>query len=85
MIVRSEPKICPSEIMQVIKSMAAYNFFKIYPEKKGKYFWGRKLWAQSFFVEAIGNANDEVIRKYVRGQLKEMDAQEEKWKQLKFL
>jgi putative transposase len=85
MIVKSEPKRCPSEIMQVIKSISARNFFKLHPEIKKKYFWGGKLWTQSFFVETIGNANDEVIRRYVRGQLKEMDAQEEKWKQLRLL
>jgi putative transposase len=85
MIVKSEPKRCPSEIMQVIKSISARNFFKLHPEIKKKYFWGGKLWTQSFFVGTIGNANDEVIRRYVRGQLKEMDAQEEKWKQLRLL
>lgn len=85
MVIKSEPKRCPSDIMQVIKSIAARNFFKMYPEIKKKYFWGGQLWTQSFFVETIGNANDEAICKYVRGQLKEMDAQEEKWKQLRFL
>lgn len=29
-------------------------------------------------METIGNANEDVIRKYVRNQLKEMDSQEEK-------
>ena len=43
MIVRSEPKTCPSEIMQVIKSIAARNFFKMHPEIKKKYFWGGDL------------------------------------------
>ena len=76
MVVRSEPKICPSSIMQIMKSISARNFFKLYPDIKKKYFWGGKLWTQSFFVETIGNANDEVIRKYVRDQLKKMDAQE---------
>lgn len=85
MVVRSEPKKCPSDIMQVIKSISARNFFETYPEIKKKYFWGGKLWTQSFFVETIGNANDEVILKYVRGQLKEMDAHEEKYRQLKLL
>lgn len=85
MVIRSEPKQCPSDIMQIIKSIAARNFFKMYPEIKKKYFWGGKLWTHSFFVETIGNANDEAIRKYVRGQLKEMDSQEERWKQLKLV
>ena len=83
MVVRSEPKICPSWIMQVIKSISARNFFKLHPEIKKKYFWGGKLWTQSFFVETIGNANEEAIRKYVRNQLSEMDKQEAKTKQLR--
>jgi len=85
MIVKSKPKKCPSIIMQIVKSISARNFFKLYPEIKKKYFWGGKLWTQSFFVETIGNVNDEVIRKYVRGQLKNMDTQEERSSQLGIL
>jgi len=85
MIIKSEPKQCPSSVMQIIKSISARSFFKLYPELKKKYFWGGKLWTQSFFVETIGNANDEVIRKYVRNQLKKMDTQEEWGKQLKIV
>ena len=85
MVVKSEPKRCPSKIMQIIKSLSARNFFKLYPDIKKKYFWGGKLWTQSFFVETIGNANEEVIRKYVRNQLKKMDAQELWSKQLKIV
>ena len=85
MIVKSEPKQCPSNIMQIIKSISARSFFGLYPEIKKKYFWGGKLWTQSFFVETIGNANDEVIRKYVRNQLREMDTQEVRAKQLRIV
>lgn len=83
MVVRSEPKSCPSEIMQIIKSLSARTFFKLYPDVKKKYFWGGKLWTQSFFVETIGNASEDVIRKYVRNQLKKMDAEEQRMLQLK--
>ncbi len=83
MVVRSEPKVSPSNIMQIIKSISARQFFKLYPEIKRKYFWGGKLWTQSYFVETIGNANEEVIRKYVRNQLLEMDKAEQKSRQLK--
>ena len=82
MVVRSEPKLCPSKIMQTIKSVSARNFFKLYPQIKKKYFWGEKLWTASFFVETIGNANEEVVRKYVRNQLAKMDKIEQKSKQL---
>ncbi len=71
MVVRGEPKMSPSDVMQIIKSISAREFFRLYPEIKKRYFWGGKLWTQSYFVETIGNANEEVIRAYVQGQLKE--------------
>ena len=82
MVVRSEPKIAPSDIMQIIKSISAREFFREYPEVKRQYFWGGKLWTQSYFVETIGNANEEVIRKYVQEQLTMMDRHEKAGKQL---
>jgi putative transposase len=83
MVVRSEPKISPSDIMQIIKSLSARHFFRLHPEIKKKYFWGGKLWTQSYFVETIGNATEEVIRKYVQNQLQEMDKVEKKALQMK--
>jgi putative transposase len=43
---------------------------------------GGKLWTQSYFVESIGNANEETIRKYVQNQLVELDSKEKNAKQL---
>ena len=76
MVVKSEPKISPSYIMQVIKSISARKFFEFYPNIKNKYFWGGKLWTQSYFVESIGNANEDTIRRYVKNQLQRMDKRE---------
>lgn len=83
MIVKSEPKVSPSDIMQIIKSISARNFFKLYPQIKRQYFWGGKLWTQSFFVETVGNTNDKVIREYVQNQLNAMDKMEKAATQLK--
>ena len=83
MVVKSEPKVLPSDIMQIIKSISARNFFKLYSQIKRKYFWGDKLWTQSFFVETVGNANDKIIREYVQNQLNEMDKMEKAANQLK--
>jgi putative transposase len=82
MLVRSEPKASPSSIMQIIKSISAREFFKLQPEVKRKYFWGGKLWTQSYFVETIGNVSEEVIRKYVQDQLKVMNKGEKSSRQL---
>jgi len=59
----------PSQIMQVIKSISAREFFKLYPDIKRRYFWGGELWTQSYFVATIGNAIQDTIRKYVQNQL----------------
>ena len=85
MVVRGVPKQSPSEIMRIIKSISAREFFQCYPEVKKQLFWGGKLWTQSFFVETIGNANEESIREYVQNQLTEMDKQESRFKQLGLL
>ena len=85
MVVRSEFKIAPSDIMQKIKSISAREFFRMHPDVKRKFFWGGKLWTLSYFVEAIGNANEEVIRKYVQDQLKAMDQKEKNGNQLDLL
>ena len=82
LVVRGEPSRAPSEIMRVIKSISAREFFHRFPEIKRKYFWGGKLWTQSYFVETIGNANEETIREYVQNQLVELDKSESRSKQL---
>jgi len=82
MVVRSEPKMSPSHIMQVIKSITAREFFKMFPDIKRRYFWGGKLWTQSYFVETIGNATEDAIRKYVQNQLVALDEKEAHGSQL---
>jgi putative transposase len=85
MVVRAEPKIAPSYVMQVIKNISAREFFRMHPEIKRQYFWSGKLWTQSYFVGNIGNATEDVIRKYVQNQLVEMDKGEQSSQQLGLL
>lgn len=66
MVIRGMPKQSPSDVMQIIKSITAREFFRVYLEIKKKYFLDGKLWTQSYFVKTIGNATEEVIRKYVQ-------------------
>ena len=82
MMLQAEPKESPSHIMQVIKSISAREFFKQYPEIKRKYFWGGKLWTNSFYVETVGNRNEAQVRKYVQGQLEKEKNATKSFKQL---
>jgi putative transposase len=83
MVVRAEPKVSPANIMQIIKSISAREFFKLYPEIRERYFWGGHLWTQSYYVETVGNVSEEVVREYVRSQLDELDKHERKYKQMR--
>ena len=82
MVVRGTPSLAPKDVMQVVKSISAREFFRLYPNVRERYFWGGKLWTQSYFVETIGNANEETIRQYVQAQIKELDTHESKVEQL---
>ena len=62
-------------------SIVARQSFKLRPEIKNKYIWRGKLWTQSYFIETIGNANEEVIRAYVQNQLKAMNKHEDRAQQ----
>ncbi len=85
MVVRGEPKQFPSDVMQVIKSISTRKFFKLHPDIKRRYFWEGKLWTQSYFVETIGNANEETICQYVQNLLVVMNEREKNSKQLSLL
>ncbi len=82
MVVRGKPKQSPSKIMQVIKSISAREFFRMFPNIKKKLFWGGKLWTQSYYVETIGNTDEKTIRKYVQNQLQKLDSNESPARQL---
>ena len=88
MMVESEPKLSPSRIMQVFKSISARQFFATYPEVKQRYFWGgngtvyQSLWTQSFYVETVGRYTEAAVREYVQNQLQQMDKAEQAARQL---
>lgn len=85
MMLKAEPKMSPSRIMQIIKSITAREFFRMYPEIKRRYFWGGKLWTQSFYVETVGNRNESQVREYVQNQLKELDKVQSSLSQLRLV
>ena len=85
MMIRAEPKESPASIMQKIKSISAREFFKKHPKIRDKYFWGGKLWTQSYYVETVGNRSEKQVREYVQNQLKEMDRVEDQLKQMKLV
>ena len=85
MLISAEPKMSPSHIMQIIKSISAREFFRKYPEIREQYFWGGRLWTASFYVETVGERNEGAVREYIRNQLTELDHIQPELTQLKLL
>jgi putative transposase len=51
MVIKGKPNTAPSHVMQVIKSISARAFFKLYPEIRKRYF----FWGVSFGHRAISS------------------------------
>ena len=88
-LVQSVPKLAPSEIIRIIKSITAKEIFKRHPEVKKK-LWGGNFWTEGFFVGTVGKAgNEEVISNYVRNQgdensYRKLHKQKPNYEQLRF-
>ena len=70
-LIQSIPKLAPTEIVRVIKSIAAKEIYRLCPFVKKK-LWGGNLWSAGYFVSTVGRyASEEEIKNYVRNQGKE--------------
>ena len=72
-LVQTVPRYSPSEVVKLIKSITAKQIFKRCPEVK-KELWGGEFWTKGYFVSTVGQyTNEEVIKKYVNNQGKDLD------------
>ena len=76
-LVQAVPKLNPSQIIRIIKSLTAREIFSRCPEVKKK-LWGGEFWSDGYYVGTVGkNGNEETISRYVRNQ-----GREEEYKQI---
>ena len=67
-LVQSVPKLSPSSIAQITKSVTAKEIFVRHPEVR-KILWGGEFWGKGFFVNTVGqHGSEKVIAEYVAGQ-----------------
>lgn len=71
LLIQSIPKLSPTEIVRIIKSITAKEIFRLCPYVKKK-LWGGNIWTAGYFVSTVGKyGNEEQIKNYVRSQGKE--------------
>ena len=67
-LVQSVPKMSPTVLITMLKSLTAKEIFKKHPEVKEK-LWGGEFWTDGYFVNTVSKFGDETsITKYVRDQ-----------------
>lgn len=66
--VGAAPKYAPSRVMQILKSIAAKQMFKAFPEIK-KELWGGEFWSDGGYIGTVGEGiTAEIIRDYIEQQ-----------------
>ena len=77
LLIQSVPAYSVTKIVKTVKSITAREIFTKVPSVKKKLWWG-EFWSDGYFVSTVGEqANEEVIRQYIKNQ-----GQDSKYKQL---
>ena len=68
MLVQSIPRMSPTEIIRIIKSITAKRVFSECPEVKKK-LWGGEFWSDGYYVATVSeHGNEDVVANYVKNQ-----------------
>ena len=68
-MIETEPTMSISKIVNLMKSYTTYHIWKRYPDYLRKHFWKEHtFWTDGYFVCSVGNASEEMPRKYIENQ-----------------
>ena len=67
MLIQLKPNIALSKVVQFFKGRSSKIIRKEFPELE-EFLWGDSFWADGYFAETVGIAQEEMIKKYIREQ-----------------
>ena len=69
MMVRSEPKLSPLQIVRRLKQMSISAVWQKYRDfLRHNFYKEQTFWTDGYFVSSIGNVSQETIKKYIENQ-----------------
>ena len=69
MMVRSEPKLSPLQIVRRLKQMSTSAVWKKYRDfLRHNFYEEQTFWTDGYFVSSIGNVSQETIKKYIENR-----------------
>src|SRR5450432_1417691 len=67
-LIQGLPRMSPSEIVRVVKSITGREIFRLHPEVKTM-LWGAHIWSSGYYINTVGqHGTEEVIKKYIEDQ-----------------
>ena len=68
LMVESEPKVSPLQIVRRLKQETTFRIWKLHPELKHIFWKEKTFWSDGNFVCSVGEASTETIRDYIKSQ-----------------
>lgn len=69
LLVRSEPKLSPLQIVRKLKQESTIRIWKLFPEFLRRCFYKEHtFWTDGYFVSTIGNVSQDKIKQYIEKQ-----------------
>jgi putative transposase len=68
LLIQLNPKDSPATAMQYLKGGSSIVLRKEFASEIRAFLWGDSFWADGYFVESIGEKNEEIIRAYLDKQ-----------------
>ena len=68
-MIQTKPADSVAEVVQILKGGTSRVIRKEFPELE-EFLWGDSLWADGYFAETVGNVDEDVVRRYIRQQLR---------------
>ena len=82
-LIQGIPRMSPSDIVRVVKSITGRELFRLHPEVKTM-LWGGHIWSSGYYINTVGQyGTEDVIRKYVESQGRENEYEQVYSKQLR--
>jgi putative transposase len=67
-LIQGIPRMSPSEIVNIVKSITAREIFRLHPEVKTM-LWGGYIWSSGYYINTVGqHGTEEVIKRYIESQ-----------------
>lgn len=67
-LIQGLPRMSPSEIVRIVKSITGREIFRLHPEVK-TILWGGHIWSSGYYINTVGqHGTEEVIKKYIEDQ-----------------